>query len=210
MPVKLLMPDPSNNERFHFYGKLALGYYLPITLIWMGIIPFAWRYPALIVVFLAMLLYVGRQKRTAHQLGFRRDTLRDSLFLNAIVTGIGLAVLLALVKAGFIHPRNPWEMGWFYPFYVFFSSPVQEFLFRSLIVTEMRAAGIRSVREITLVSAATFAFVHVVYGHPLTTLATFLIGLAWGAIYARCPNWWGVTLSHIILGAAAIISGLII
>ena len=204
------MPDLSNNERRRFYSKLAVGYYLPITLIWVGIIPFAWRYPALIVVFLAMLLYVARQKRTAHQLGFRRDTLRDSLFLNAIVTGIGSAVLLILGESGLPHPRNPWEMEWFYPFYVFFSSPVQEFLFRSLIISEMRAAGIRNVREITLVSAVTFAFVHVVYGQPVTTLATFLIGLFWGAIYARCPNWWGVTLSHIILGAAAIICGLIV
>ncbi len=203
------MPDYSQNGRLSFYGKLLLGYYLPITLIWMGIIPFEWRYPALIVVFLGMLLYVRKQQRSAHDLGFRRDTLRASLLLNGLVTAIGLSVLLLLVKMGLIHPRNPWEMGLFYPFYVFFSSPVQEFLFRSLIIAEMRAANIRNVREIMWVSAVTFAYVHVVYGQPVTTVATLLIGLAWGAIYARCPNWWGVTLSHIILGAAAIISGLI-
>ncbi len=203
------MPEHPQNERRSFYLKLALGYYVPITLIWAGVIPFAWRYPALIVVFLGMLGYVVRARRTAFQLGFRRDTLRGSLLLNGLVTGAGLGVMLILVRVGLIHPRDPWEMGLFYPFYVFFSSPVQEFLFRSLIYAEMRAANIRDVREITLVTAVTFAYVHVVYGQPITTFVTLLIGLFWGAIYARCPNWWGVTLSHIVLGAAAIISGLI-
>ena len=204
------MPDDFTRERSIFYGKLALGYFLPITLIWAGVIPFEWRYPALIMVFLGMLYYVLRMKRTAYQLGFRPDTLRGSLFWNGVVTIIGLCGMLALVKMGLIHPRNPWEMGLFYPFYVFFSSPVQEFLFRSLIYAEMRAAKIYNAREIILVTAATFAYVHVVYGKPITTLATFVIGLVWGAIYARYPNWWGVTFSHIVLGAAAIISGLIV
>ena len=49
----------------------------------------------------------------------------------------------------------------------------------------------------------------VVYKDWLAFLAPLVIGIAWGAIYRRYPNLWGVVVSHAILGLISIMIGLV-
>ena len=56
---------------------------------------------------------------------------------------------------------------------------------------------------------STYAFIHVIYGDPLILAATLAIGIAWGTIYLRYPNLWGVTLSHAVIGVVSILVGLV-
>ena len=60
-----------------------------------------------------------------------------------------------------------------------------------------------------LITAVTYAFIHIIYRDLLVLAATLVAGIAWGAIYRRWPNLIGVAISHAGLGASAISVGLI-
>jgi membrane protease YdiL (CAAX protease family) len=49
----------------------------------------------------------------------------------------------------------------------------------------------------------------VIYQKPAMLVATLLMGVVWGCIYYKYPNFWGVTISHALLGAVAITAGMI-
>jgi hypothetical protein len=194
------------------YGLVAflcLGYYLPIFLVWSGVIPFAYRYHVLIGMTLIMVVYAIIRRRSWRALGFRRDTLPVSLAWNIGLSLVFGGALLALYFAGLI--RQPTIPSWnlFFVFYIFISSPAQEFLFRSMVFAEMAAAGLTSGLVQVLLSAVTFCSLHIIYRDPLTLGVTLFMGLVWGFIYFRAPNFYGVTLSHAVLGAISIAVGLV-
>lgn len=194
---------------FGLLAFLCLGYYLPIYLVWSGVIPFAYRYHVLIGMTAIMAVYALVRRHSWRDLGFRRDTLPTSLAWNIGLSVILAAALLVLYFAGLI--RQPTIPNWnlFFIFYIFVSSPAQEFLFRSMVFAEMRAAGIRSGLVQVLLSAVTFCSLHVIYHDALTLGVTLFIGLIWGFIYYRAPNFFGVTLSHAVLGVISIAVGLV-
>lgn len=143
------------------------------------------------------------------ELGFRRDTLKGSLLFNTIASVVLIVPMFLAFRAGFI--RSPTVPSWelFFTYYIFISSPSQEFLFRSNLFAMMRRNNIKGPLLQVVMSAFTFSFLHIFYGDTLTLLATFSIGLLWGWIYYKYPNFLGVTLSHALVGAAAIKMGLI-
>jgi uncharacterized protein len=98
---------------------------------------------------------------------------------------------------------------WFFPLYATLFSPAQEFACRAVLFAELARRGIASATAQVLITAATYAFIHVIYRDALVLAATFAIGIAWGVIYRRWPNLAGVSLSHAGLGAGAILVGLI-
>lgn len=202
----------ATKPRTHLAGLaalLCLGYYLPILLVWIGVIPFSYRYHMLIGMTAVMAIYAVVRRRSWRELGFRSDTLLASLTWNIGLSLVLAAALFALYFGDLI--RQPTVPNWnlFYVFYILVSSPAQEFLFRSLIFTEMRAAGITSGLIQVLLSAVTFCSVHVVYHDALTLVVTLTIGLIWGVVYYRAPNFFGVTLSHDVLGVISIAVGLV-
>jgi membrane protease YdiL (CAAX protease family) len=89
------------------------------------------------------------------------------------------------------------------------SCPAQEFACRGFLFAEMTRRGITGAGAQIAVSAVSYAFLHVVYQDWLAFLAPLFIGLAWGAIYRRWPNLWGVVVSHAILGLISIMIGLV-
>jgi membrane protease YdiL (CAAX protease family) len=50
---------------------------------------------------------------------------------------------------------------------------------------------------------------HIIYKDIGTMVLTFLVGLVWGTIFMRTHNLYVVTLSHAVLGAVAIMLGVI-
>lgn len=169
------------------------------------------RYPVLIVMTLLLCLYAWQRGHSPRSLGFRQDTWVRALFWNGVLTAVGAALVVTLLALGQIQ-RRPEPIGHmllFFVFYALFSSPVQEFLFRSLLFAEMNAAGLKHRTLQVWLSAATFGFIHVIYPNPVIWAATFLVGICWGIIYVRYPNYWAITLSHAVLGAIAITLGLI-
>jgi uncharacterized protein len=192
-----------------FLGFWVCVYILPITAVWAGVLPFYLRYPLLVAAVIAAAVHAARNRRSAIELGFRSDTARPAYLWHAVTTTAGILGLITLRCLNVLPEAHLTQAGLFYAFYAAFSSPVQEFLFRSVLFCEMQAAGITHRPAQVVLSAVTFSYVHVVYERPVAVLATLAIGLIWGAIYARYPNFWTVTASHAVLGAVAITTGLV-
>lgn len=194
--------------RSFLFSLVALYYILPL-LLWLGVIPFAWRFQLLACMTVAMVVYDRWCGFGFKELGFRRDTLRESLFLNVIASLLLIIFMLVSFKLGLI--RSPTIPAWrmFFVYYLVISSTSQEFLFRSSLFALMNRAHISGPMVQILVSAATYSFLHIFYKDLITLVATFLIGLLWGWTYYKYPNFWGVAFSHALLGATSIKIGLL-
>jgi membrane protease YdiL (CAAX protease family) len=188
---------------------ILLGYYLPILLIWVGIIPFEFRFHTLVAMAIIMIAYCFLKKISFHDLGFRTDTFAKSLLWNSV-----LSVLLVLVMylAYLLHLiRTPTVPSWnlFFFFYVLISCPAQEFIFRSVIFAEMKKSNIIKPIYQVAFSAITFSLLHIIYKDIITLSVGLFIGIIWGVIYYKYPNIYGVILSHSVLGTVSILVGLI-
>lgn len=183
--------------------------YFPVTLIWLGIIPFAYRFHALAVLLTAWLVYTVRRKHGLRDLGFRCDNLKGSLFWNGILCAAGGCIMYLTYLAGYLRtsPIAVWLP--FYIIYVFILVPIQELIFRSILFAEMKKINISDYRWLIAISTVSFCFLHIIYKHPTILGITFCSGLMWGIIYNRYPNIWGVSMSHAVLGSMAIAFGLI-
>lgn len=183
--------------------------YLPVLLIWSGVVPFACRFYVLAVVmasFLAFGLCRGyRLRDVGYTLAWCRDALRWNL-LFSLLGGMGLYLTY---RTGILMPRDySYSLAGFL-FYIFLLAPVQELIFRGILFAEMKRCQIVGPKAMLLISATTFSFLHVIYNHPPLLLITFVSGLVWGMLYLRWPSLWGVTLSHSLLGALAMLLGVL-
>lgn len=192
----------------HVAVFLAIGYYLPVILLWTGTIPFRFRFHVLIGMTLIMAVYAWWSGIRAAELGFRNDTLWGSIRLNGFLSFIFLVLLLATYLSGSI--REPTVPSWalFFVFYVFISGPAQEFLYRSLLLAQLNRTGMNPPSAL-VISAVTYSFLHVFYNDLITLFVTLFMGFVWGAIYQRYPNFYGVAISHSVLGAVSIAVGLV-
>lgn len=192
-----------------FLLLLALVYYLPPILLWVRIIPFELRFYVLIVMAIIMAAYSYLRGFSLRELGFRKDTLVGSLFWNGLLSFVFVALMILAYQAGWIRkPTIPtWSM--FFVFYVLVSSPSQEFLFRSTMFAELNRCGVEKALWQVLISAITYCFMHIFYKDAITLAVTLFMGVVWGVIYRRYPNFWGVAFSHAVLGVVSILVGII-
>lgn len=200
--------DSSPRAR-HFLPTLLIFYYLPPLLLWAGVLPFAWRFQILAIVTAAMIVYDYRLGFSLKELGFRRDTLKASLIFNIAASVLLVIAMIASFDNGLI--RTPTVPSWklFFAYYLLISAPSQEFLFRSNLFALMKRVGVGGMVPQIAISAVTYSFLHIIYNDPITLAATFVVGLMWGWVYHTYPNFWGVALSHSVLGLLSIKLGVI-
>jgi len=205
----LTAPGLDRASRTRHLLSIIFLYYLPPFLIWTGALPFTWRFQILTAMTVLMIGYDYLLAIGPKELGIRRDTLKGSLLVNAATSVLLAAGISLAFKAGVI--RKPTIPAWkaFFVYYVFVSGPSQEFLFRSNFFALMRRANIGGVVLPIIASAVTYSFLHLFYNDLITIMVTFVAGLLWGWIYHKYPNFWGVALSHSVLGAVSIMVGLI-
>lgn len=193
----------------NFLLFLAFFFYAPATLIWMELIPFEDRFYAFFCILAGFSLFCLRRRYSSYELGFRTDNLRASLIWNLLFCLIGAVGLYATYKAGIQKPNNPIHPLSMYVFYIIFLGPIQEVIFRGVLFAEMKRIGIADQRWMILMSTLAFSFLHIIYNHPPLLIITFVSGLAWGIIFSKRPNIWGISLSHSLLGALAMFLGII-
>ena len=184
-------------------------FYTPPTLIWLGIIPFKYRFQTLLCVLTGFLFYCTLRRFSMYELGFRKDNLITSVCWNLLFCIIGAFCLYATHKAGFLRPRHVPYLPYAYAAYIFLLGPVQEIVFRGVLFAEMKRIRILDDKLILLVSSLSFCFLHIIYRHPPLLFIAFASGLAWSIIFAKWPNIWGIALSHSLLGALAMFLGVI-
>jgi membrane protease YdiL (CAAX protease family) len=184
-------------------------YYLPALLLWFGIIPFELRFHVLVGISIILAVYCFFRRHSLYDLGFRLDNVKRSLFLNGILVLFVLIVLAALYYSDSIRTPSVPEWNWFFPFYILISAPSQEFIFRSVLFAELKRTNVNSAAAQIAVTSVTYSFLHVIYNDWITLAATLLMGIIWGIIYYKQPNWAAVAFSHAVLGAVSISVGLI-
>lgn len=197
------------NHLLLFILFLAGTLYAPVTLIWAGVIPFQYRFAVMFFILAVMVSYVWLRKFHWSELGFRRDTLKRSLMWNLGISLLFISILYWLHDAGLIGKSTIRFWPLFFVFYILILTPAQEFFFRSLLFAEMGNSRYRRPWSIIILSSLSFCFLHIIYQHPMTIVIAFFMGLIWSIIYYKYPNFWGVTLSHAMLGTAAFALGLI-
>ena len=197
------------NHILIFIFFLAGTLYIPVTLIWTGVIPFRYRFAVMFCILTVMVSYVWLRKFRWSDLGFRRDTLKQSLMWNLGMSLLFLSLLYLLHNAGLIGKATIHFWPLFFVFYILILTPAQEFFFRSFLFAEMGNFRHRWHWSIVAMSSLSFCFLHIIYQNPMMMLVTFFMGLIWSIIYYKYPNFWGVTLSHAMLGTAAFAFGLI-
>ena len=197
------------NHILIFIFFLAGTLYIPVTLIWTGVIPFRYRFAVMFLILLVMVSYVRLRKFHWSDLGFRLDTLKRSLMWNLGTSFLFLALLYLLHNAGLIGTAAIRFWPLFFVIYILILTPAQEFFFRSLLFAEMGNCHYSRRWSIIALSSVSFCFLHIIYQQPIMLLATVFMGLIWSIIYYKYPNFWGVTLSHAVLGTAAFALGLI-
>lgn len=197
------------NKRLFFVFFVLIFYYVPVLLLWYGVIDFQYRFVVLIVLTVVLIIYSFFRDNSPFELGFRSDNLKESLAINAVWGAVIVLSLGFFYYSGIIRKAPAPSAEWFFPFYVFVSAPAQEFMYRSVLFAELRKAEISSAAAQIAITALTYCFLHIIYNDLITLAATSIMGIVWGLIYVRQNNFFGVAFSHAVLGAISIYIGLI-
>lgn len=194
---------------FRFFLLLLINCYVPVFLIWSGVIPFAGRFHVLAVVLLSFIMHSVWRGYRLRDLGFTLDQSWNSIRWNLMFCAIGAIGLYLTYRSGLLMPReHSYSLSCFL-FYIVILGPVQELIFRGILFAEMKRCLNIDPIMMVLISTITFSFLHIIYNHPVLLLITFVSGLAWGIMYLRWPSIWGISLSHSLLGALAMFLGVL-
>jgi uncharacterized protein len=186
---------------------ITLVYILPVSLFFYDLVPFYWRFHALILV-AATIASIGYLYRfSVVELGFTSSQLRSAAKAIAVPT-LATAILMSFYHAQQGARLDNSAYSW--PFYLFFvglSVPLQEFLFRGFLFALLTRLKLATWGQVVL-SALLYSFVHIIYRDLPTLIFTFLFGLAWSVYYARFRDIYSIIFSHGLLGSIAILLGL--
>lgn len=208
--MEKITSDVHQIKILRFFVLLTFLYYFPVILLWKRIIPFKYRFIVLGgMTIIGGIIYALFRGFTWHELGFRIDNLKLSLLWNVVLSVLFLIVLFVLYKSGFTGSSTAPKWSYYFVFYVLISIPAQEFAYRSLLFAEMTDIGINNPYLMIIISSTTFSFLHIIFNNPKNVSLSFLLGLIWGFIYLKSPNFWGISFSHMILGVLSIYNGIV-
>lgn len=186
---------------------LMLGYLVIPLLIFFGIIAFEYKFIVLVVYGILSYTILRLNGVDKAKLGLTVENWQSSLL--SVVGLTLLFVVLALLAYRFGYARfQPTETVLFYLFYVFISSPIQEFLYRGVTTYFGKSFGL-NVWLIVLISSMLYSLVHIIYKDWILVVATFGLGVIWHRVYLKTNSLVGVMFSHSVFGALTIFLGLI-
>ncbi len=179
---------------------------LPLSILF-GLISFDFKFYALTIGGIAVYLVFRALGFSNCDLGITLENTAKSIKYVLPVTILLGIVGVALWVGGFsrITPNEKWT---FFFFYIFISSPIQEFLYRGALNSAFEKLGIPNFARMVSTSIL-YSFVHIIYRDWLTLLLTFVIGLVWYYCYQKSKNLIGVSISHAVLGVVTIVAGII-
>lgn len=191
-------------KKREFIGFIGFFYALPILLLYFDVIPFRAYYAILLLMGLVLAAYSIQQGISAEELGFVRRNLVPALLYAVPFTVFGIILIVLASKFNLYRKVGTETVVWYYFFYLLVSAPVQEFIFRSLMLHELKMFFRGNKVVLILLSALLFALAHIFF-HSLGVLAaTFVAGVIWAWIFEHRPNFWAIWISHATLGAVAI------
>jgi membrane protease YdiL (CAAX protease family) len=193
--------------RFRF-TFLLIVFQLPILLLYLKKIDYSERYWVLCIFFIILITYTFTRKFSLKELGFQTTNLKKSFYYNFLFALILITFLIIGFKLGLIREPTIPDWGFFFIFYVFVSSPVQEFIFRSFIFAELRRFQIKD-NLILIISTINYSLMHAFYHDWIIFFSSLFVGFCFGWIYLKTNNLYGISLSHALVGSVSIYVGLI-
>ena len=180
------------------YALLLLA---PGAAIRQGLLPFEFRFEALILVSVACFILCSMAGCSRADLGLGAPPpLRRWLGCGVATAGLAAAIFLEARIVG--ASSAPPEWARFAPFYLLVSAPCQEILCRA--VPKLMAERLSmSTLGYVLFSSAIFSLMHSGYGEPLLLVNAFVAGLAWATAYVFTRNVWPLVASHGAVGLFA-------
>ncbi|MBP8979278.1 CPBP family intramembrane metalloprotease [Candidatus Dojkabacteria bacterium] len=186
---------------------ILLTYILTPILILLN--PLFFKYKFLFLVIIGILIYLTFRLTgvTNAELGITKNKWKESI--KDIIPFTLLLIVITIVLRTFGFQRfNPTETIYFYLFYLFISSPVQEFLYRS-VFKYFETKKLFSPVVALILSSVLYSFVHIIYKDIFLLLITLVIGIIWYTVYGKTKNLLGVSISHAVLGILTIALGII-
>jgi len=185
-------------------------YLLPVILIINYNSIFEYRFIIFGALWILAILYSVFSQYSMKELGFTIINISSSLKENGIFTIISISILFSLHF--FIQPNvtyRPFGGNLFLvAIYIVIFSPIQEFVFRSLLFIELKKIINNKILLILVMSNFFFIF-HLIYTNNFLIFSSTLGGLFWSYSYVSNRNIYGVIFSHSIIGGTAIFLDLI-
>jgi membrane protease YdiL (CAAX protease family) len=190
--------------------ELALLYVTLPTLLWLGVLPVRYRLWFLIGVCLlvAGICFFLRVPRGKLGLGRANDTAK------ALIIGVGFFLLCFVgwvVVVSFLgqaplpmirtNPQLLLLIALLYPINVF----AQEFVMRAFFF--YRYHRLLTPGALIILNSVIFAFVHIIYGHWVSVILSYPLGLFLAWLYDRHPSLVAVTVTHYLFGLLVFASG---
>lgn len=128
---------------------------------------------------------------------------------------ISIATVIILALTYFIIPNYLFVLPYTKPMYwlaIFFLYPIwsvipQELIYRSFFFERYKVL-FGNEKVMAVISAALFAFLHIVFHNWVAVLGSFVIGLIWSFAYIRHRSLLAVTVEHSIVGIILFTVGL--
>ena len=189
---------------------LILAFYImPPLVIITNLVPYQYRFHLLIGIIPLMLLIKPSSITSLTDLGITTKKLQQSILAVLPITVVMVLPMIILASIS-KDPRidNSYLPLAFYIFYIVISCPLQEFSYRGYLFQLMHLLALNKWSRI-IIGALLYGFVHIIYQDIWTFMFTLVAGLLWNIHYEKFRNLASVTFSHIILGTATILLGLI-
>lgn len=185
-----------------------LIYILPVLLVFLEVIPFSWRFYVLIFAAIVVVAIAYLYQFSPVELGFTNHNLKKSLTAISLPTLIFTGFMFIYYLTHGSRLDNSAYQWLFYLFFVGVSSPIQEFLYRGFLFAIFKREKFATWVQIVF-STLLYSFIHLIYKDIPTLVFTLIIGIIWGWNYAKFRNLYSIIISHSLLGAIAILVGLV-
>lgn len=146
----------------------------------------------LALAFGLMLLSHHARGETAREIGWRVDNFFGAVRL-LIIPMIGLGVLIVLIGWLSLGLRSDKLQLWQWVVWLPLWGLIQQYVLQGFINRRAQVLWGRGARSVLLV-AFVFALLHL--PNPWLSIATFIGGAVWAAVYQRIPNLPALALSH--------------
>lgn len=200
-------------NRNEFIGFMLFFYLIPVALMFFNVLPFGSHNIIIPLMGVLILAYVIEKGISFNDLGFNPRRRFKGFFATASATAVIFTFLILGSRLGMIPAAVKTEeiSVLFAVYYVLFSAPIQEFIFRSVMHYEFELIGGKHGKEKLRIflSALVFAIAHSFFHSWLVLVGTFALGLIWANLYSKYRNFWAIALSHGVLGIAAMLSGVL-
>lgn len=159
----------------------------------VGIIPVALAF--------ALIIYSQRVRgETWRELGWRTDNFAQAARLLLLPTAMAALFLFVagwyLQTSGFGEPRSRPSASLWLPLWGILWGLVQQYPLQAFVNRRAQILFGRGVASV-LVVASVFALLHL--PNLWLTIATFVAGCLWAAVYQRAPNLFALAISHSIM-----------